>query len=737
MAIMATQLTLRYKLTTWTSIGLFTLLLVSLYFLSNATENSAQVGRFYSWLLLFNALGLIVLATLIGLRVARLIAEYRSRVAGSRLTVKLVLLLVAMAAAPVSLVYIVSVQFLQRGVDSWFDVRMENALNDALELSRVSYEGRLRELARLTRRMAGSLSESDAPSLDLVDMRVSSSASSLTLLDQNGTVIASSDVDPTAIVPDRPPELVLRQLRNGYPYLEMEPISTREFQFRVVMPVDVLGPTGRNYILQALYPVSEQFSTLAGNVESAYAAYNQLAYQREELKLSFILTLSLALGISILIATLTAIILARRVVAPVRQLVAGTEAVAAGNYEQQIPVSGHDEIAYLVRSFNAMSRRIADARQAQRLSHDQAEEERAWLEAVLATLSSGVLTLDHDNRIGSANAAADQILNAPLTQAVGRKLQELVQEYPHLNDFSRVLSKQLQTPGGWQEQLTMFGPRGRQVLILKGASLSTDLAKKREEHVMVIEDVTTLIQAQRDAAWGEVARRLAHEIKNPLTPIQLAAEHLRKRCLSRVDGEDAEILDRSTRTIVQQVEAMKEMVNAFSQYARTPELKPEPMDLGVLVSEVLDLYMESLSGLTIDTQIEANMPRVLADPGRMRQLLHNLFKNAIEAMEGADRRCLSISMQYVGEESSPAVELEVRDSGPGFSSGLIDGLFEPYVTSKPRGTGLGLAIVKRIVDEHGGAIYAANASNGGAIITVHFLPYRDERHESPGLVRVS
>lgn len=706
---------------------LFILLLTSLYLMSAATQNSALFGRLYSLLLGINILALGLLLALIGRHLISLISRYRQRMPGSRLTVRLVIMFVILSVAPISVLYYFSLQFLHRGIDSWFDLRVEKALEDSLELGRTALDSRLRELLRQTRLQVETLSqEPDATAaLKIHDMRQRSEAVEMTLLGFNGRVITSSSTDPATVVPALPNTAILQQLRRGLDYAALEPIRNRGLNMRIAMLVPNPDPLGEPRLLHVLYAVPERLDSLANSVQSAFTQYKELAFLRRPLKYSFTLTLSLVLLLSLLTAVWAAFFSARRLVAPISDLAEGTRAVAAGNYDKRLPLPGRDELGFLVRSFNEMTRKIARARDEARESQHQAEEQRAYLEAVLACLSSGVLTLDENATLHTSNSAAEQILGIPLGATPKLSLQQLAAQYPILEPLVETIAHQLNREhGAWQAEVTLFGPNGRQVLICRGSPLRGE-SGQQGEHVIVFDDVTALIQAQRDSAWGEVARRLAHEIKNPLTPIQLSAERLRHKYLDTMAAEDAEILDRSTHTIVQQVESMKTMVKAFSDYARPPRLQLAHIDLGLLINEVLDLYRGDPSiHIHLDTNHE--LPHIDADADRLRQLLHNLVKNALEAGKPDNPLSLDVAVHCAEKDSCRFVELRFQDNGPGFPEAILNQLFEPYVTTKPKGTGLGLAVVKKIVEEHGGILWAENAEPGGALITLR-LPVSSGR----------
>lgn len=705
----------------WPMLLLFVLLLVSLSFMSDATHNSERFGRLYSLLLLTNALGLLVLTGLIGANLYWLLVQYRRRAAGSRLTARLVVTFVILSVLPVSTVYYFSLQFLQRGIDSWFDVQIEASLEDAMELSRSAFDVRLRDLLHQTERLAEELTEvpSALAPLSLFDLRVRSGASELTLIGANGRIIASSSLESTQIIPDRPSDAVLLQLRQGQSYVGLDPVGD-ELHIRAVVSVPSSGgPTAEQRILQALFSVPERLNVKADRVQDAFARYKELAYLRVPLKHSYTLTLSVVLLLSLLSAVWAAFYSARRLVAPIRDLAEGTRAVADGDYSHQLPVTGQDELGFLVQSFNVMTRRLAYARDEASRSQQEVEGQRTYLEALLANLYSGVISLSPDLHLRTVNGAASKILQLELQDFAGIAFDSLLERHPHLRPLVAAVDLHRQRADEhWTEELTLFGSRGRQVLICRAASLPGD-GNRPGGLVLVVDDITALIQAQRDAAWGEVARRLAHEIKNPLTPIQLSAERLRRKFLTQMAPGDAEVLDRSTHTIVQQVEVMKEMVNAFSEYARAPQIELVVLDLNRLVREVMDLYRGAARNQRVTTDLDPARPYVEADAGRLRQLLHNLVKNAQEAVAGIEgTNHIQVATRLRNEDGHEIAELIVSDQGPGFSEDMLDRLFEPYVTSKPKGTGLGLAIVKKIVEEHAGVIMADNDPQGGARVCI-------------------
>jgi len=724
-------------------------MLGSLWLLSAATENSGQFGRMHVALVVVNVVGLIVLVGLIGVDLVRLSRQYRRAATGSRLTVRLVVIFVVMALVPVSIVFYFSLGFLQRGIDSWFDVRVERAMDDSIELSRSSLDMRMRDRLNQTRMMAENLQgiPNTVVLFNLNELRNESQASELTLLSGGGRVIASSSNNST-IIPQKPTPRMLSQAREGKSYVGLAPIDDLGLHVRVAVkvgapieeslhaPLDSLmestsligtpvltstkGVTTQHRVLFALFPVDPRVSVLADSVQSAYAKYKELVYLRGPLKQSFSFTLALVLLVTLLSAVWAAFFFAQRLVAPIRILAIGTRAVAAGNYHKKLPITSNDELGTLVQSFVDMTDKVSDAQRVARRSQYQAEREQAYLRAVLGRLSSGVITLDKNQVVRALNATASQVLHLSLDEAMGKTLAQLQDEVPEIQTFVKAVSHYIDDVAeDWRQEITLTGSTGHKTLMCQGATLPS-VKGIPAGYVIVFDDVTAMIQAQRDAAWGEVARRMAHEIKNPLTPIQLSAERLRHKYLHTMAPKDAEVLDRSTHTIVQQVQAMKEMVQAFSDYARAPKLHLQPMALPKLIAEVLDLYANETQQVSIEFLTEPEVPMVDVDAGRIRQLIHNLVRNAIESLASRDDGKVSIRLGAIEQavESEHRVMLSVEDNGPGIPEDMLDKLFEPYATSKSQGSGLGLAVVKRIIEEHSGILYAENRSEGGARIVV-------------------
>jgi len=701
------------------------LLLVLAYLLSAATEDSSRLNDLF--LVIFGIAGaaLLLLLVILGRSIYKLFRDFKSRQAGSRLTVRLVSLFVLLILGSTTVVYSFSMHFLHRGINSWFDVQIEQALNDSLELSRTSIGIRLRTLLRQTRLMAGVLSElpeSELPK-NIRELTQLSGAIELSVWTLNGTLITASSESPVIMVPVKPDESILRQLNQGEDYIGIDPGEDNKLQLRAAVRIPNALSIGEQRLLHVLFPINKRLSELGKIVQEAYTDYKELSYLRKPLITIFTLALSLIVLLTLLMSVWFAIWISRRIVLPLQELAEGTQAVSSGNYNMQLTASGQDEIAFLVRSFNQMTQRLTQARNASQRSHRLLEQQTNYLTTVLGSLSSGVITIDKEHHLKTANSTSNKILGINLQQRLETPLIELIKQQQELQPFISLIEQKISDSTSWQEQLELNQVTGVQSLMCRGTTLPDS-----EGWVIVFDDITTLLQAQRNAAWGEVAQRLAHEIKNPLTPIQLSAERLQHKYVPLVGEQESATLSRLTNTIVQQVEAMKSMVNDFSDYARNPGLQRKPHSFGSLIREVLTLYQSNPDHqfllINPTEEIVVNL-----DQNRIRQVLHNLLKNAIEASEDNDR-AVEITIHYntrvIDDENH--LEVSITDNGPGIPQGMLRSLFEPYVSNKPKGSGLGLAIVKKIIEEHKGKVWAENPSGQGASI-LFTIPMEDNEVE--------
>ncbi|MCK9606277.1 MAG: ATP-binding protein [Methylomonas sp.] len=687
---------------------LFGFILLSLQLMSSSTQESSELSEMHSWLLVINTLGSITLLILVAVNAYSLVRELKKKEAGSRLTTRMVSLFVLLALAPAAIVFYFSVQFLHQGIDSWFNVEIDRAMDDALELSQSALAQRMNWHIKQTRHIAAQLeNKSDTLiALEIGALWADSGAMEIAAFSSQGRILASSSTNPSDILPHLPDEQMWLQLRQNKEYFAFDPGDNDEMMVRVILPID----RDQKRFLQVLYPIPVRVTDLADSIEFAFIRYQEMTFLRNSLKTSFSLILLLVLLLSLLAAIWVAFISIRNIVAPVKELVKGTQAVADGDYKQQLPVMSQDDLGFLVESFNQMTKRIARSRDETRAAGLEVENQRAYLETILANLTAGVISFDADFHIRTANQAAYRILHIPVSHFVSQSLSNLASKHAELADVLEAIQQLLEKADDiWEQRIVFLGPNGRQELLCRGTPLFLQDGS-RMGAVVVFDDVTDLIQAQKNAAWGEVARRLAHEIKNPLTPIQLSAERLQHKLSKELPETSQDFLQRGTRTIVQQVEAMKRMVDDFSEYARPSKKQVEKINLIDLIQEILALYVPS--GILFSTSFSSRSVIIEADPVSIRQVLHNLIKNAQEATAGNCR--IEIKINKAVRNNAEYAELGIYDNGSGLHADQIETIFEPYVTSKAKGTGLGLAIVKKIIEEHGGVIWVDTSYNGGA-----------------------
>ena len=682
------------------------------YLLSSASANTDLFAHNFPWLLGATGTLVAVMILLVGYQVVQLRHKMHAGVFGAKLTFRLMLVFGLMALLPGTVVYAVSVQFLSKSIESWFDVRVDRALESGLNLGQVALDSLQHELIRKAESMAQTLAEKPASSHpgELNLLREQNNIQEATLFNEHGRLISFSSSERSGwslLVPDNSALLQIRQQR---PYSRIENIEGRGLYMRVIVPVNLLSFTEDIRVLQLLQPVPVKLADDAEAVRLAFQDYQELSLSRLGLKRLYGMTLTLAMVLTLLTTVALAFLISEQIAAPLRALAKGTRAVAKGDFSQMHPVNSRDELGMLTKSFNRMTRQLAEARTATEDSRTQIEKSYAYLETVLANLTSGVIAFDEQLRVRSINPAAEEILGVNANALRGLQPYQWTMHAAYIADFAYVVATQFQTlPNAvWQQQITYRDYQNKRILLVRGTNLLRGIDGG---YVLVFDDITHLVRAQRDAAWGEVARRLAHEIKNPLTPIQLSAERIEHKFAAKLSATDAATLRRSIQTIVTQVSVMKEMVNAFAEYAKTPKAFLLPVNLNALIGEVLDLYGHDD---TIKLNLSESLPLVMGDAKLLRQVIHNLLQNAQDALIGISHPYVEIRTQA----AQHGVELLISDNGSGLPGDVMESLFEPYATTKPKGTGLGLAIVKKIIEEHQGTITLENRLQGGVIVCV-------------------
>ncbi|MDR0735951.1 MAG: HAMP domain-containing protein [Zoogloeaceae bacterium] len=704
--------------------GIFGILLWS--FLMRASTSAGTLSGQYPLILAANLLLVLTLLALVGWQMYRLWRDLRDKVFGSRLKLRLMLMFGLVAVIPGALMYGVSVQFITRSIESWFDVRVEKALESGLDLGRSSLDYLQGELLQKAHGMARDLAAGATPDGRLRSrisrLREQSAVDSVALFAPNGQLMVSAQSDLSRPLPPLPSISELKQARASAQALSIiDNLDTGHLQLRILIAIAPKNFFEPPQVLQLAQNVPESLSANAEAVQAVHRDYQELQLAREGLTRIYALSLTLTVLVAIFSAFALAFVLARRLSAPLSILVEGTQAVAQGDYSPRQAVKTHDELGVLTQSFNRMTRQLDEARRETERHRNEVEAARAWLESILANLSAGVLVFDRHATLRTINVGAVNILGTSSKTLIDQGAAEWRDAFSALGQA--IHAHFADNAREWQEQFVQDEAGGqKKILLLRGAPLP---AMSGGGHVVVFDDVTQLINAQRSAAWGEVARRLAHEIKNPLTPIQLSAERLQLKLTDHLEGRARELLERSTQTIINQVLAMKRMVDDFRDYSQRATPRFAALDLNALIREVLALYEHSR--MTITAELACDLPPVAGDANQLRQIIHNLLKNGEDALESiaAPRLCIQTE-----KADARFIHLRISDNGEGFPPEMLARVFEPYVTTKPRGTGLGLPIVKKIVEEHRGGIDIQNLAQGGASIRIR-LPIAAQDTPAP------
>ena len=677
--------------------------------LMSTAADTAIFTRHYPLLIGLNVILALAMLSLVSWQLRLLWRDYRAQVFGARLKLRLMMMFGIVAVLPGALVYGVSVQFVTRSIESWFDVRVEKALESGLHLGRSALDSLLTDLTGKAQSMANELSDLKEAGRRsaLLRLREQNAVQSAALFSVGGQLLSSASSEISGLLSDLPTQAQLKQARSTQAVTAVEGEDGKLY-LRVLVPVAARTVFDEPRILQLIQPVPPSLAYDADAVQGVYRDYQELQLARQGLTRIYALTLTLTVLVALFGAFALAFVMTRRLSAPLSILAEGTQAVAQGDFSPRQAVYSRDELGMLTQSFSRMTRQLDDARRETERHRSELESARGYLESILANLSAGVLVFDRNSVLRTINEGALTILNDDFAGLIGAA----VDQWPRQNVLGQFIRHNFATAKEveWQTQVELERANGMpQVLLLRGSRLPETSGGG---DVVVFDDVTRIVAAQRSAAWGEVARRLAHEIKNPLTPIQLSAERLQFKLAGKLMNGDADMLARGTQTIINQVQAMKRMVNDFRDYARLPVPEVEPLDLGALVSEVLGLYESST--VSIETRFAGDLPKVLGDATQLRQVIHNLLRNSEDALEGREAAAIHIETERAGQQA----RLLIADNGPGFPVELLPRIFEPYVTTKARGTGLGLSIVKKIVDEHQGTIEISNAPEGGARIDI-------------------
>jgi nitrogen fixation/metabolism regulation signal transduction histidine kinase len=690
---------------------------IAVFLLATASANTELFGKSYDSLLLVNGVLVGLLMVVVGVQLLQLWRKRKAGIFGSRLAVRLVLLFASVAVLPGALVYAVSVQFLGKSIESWFDVRVDRALEGGLNLGRNALDYLKQETVNKSRQIALTLAEGGPGSVSTRLNRAAEQAGvfEAVLFSSTGGVLAVAGIGGSTAPPEPPAAAALRRARLQQTTQTVEQTADGLFsKLRVVVPVNTDDQLEPLKVLQVIEPVPKTLAQDFETVRAGWDDYQKISISRQGVKRLYALTLTLTLLLALTSALGLAVVLSERFSAPLGVLAEGTRAVAQGDFTRRQPVTSKDELGVLTESFNTMTVQLSEAQQKTEESRRATETTRAYLESILGNLSAGVLAFDDRYRLRTANASAAVILQQPLAELSGTPLADWGRKLPALAPFAELVAEGFRASrdAQWQKQAELSVSNLMRTLLMRGSRLPVVPVAG---YVVVFDDVTDLAQAQRDAAWGEVARRLAHEIKNPLTPIQLSAERLERKLSTSLEGADREALSRGTQTIIAQVAAMKHMVDDFAIYARQPRPGTmQPVDVGALLLDVLALYDNLRPHITL--ALPPSPVFVQGEPTRLRQVFHNLLQNAIDAQAEATEPHFDIVLEERGDE----IALSFEDAGSGFPETVLHRAFEPYVTTKAKGTGLGLAIVKKIIDEHHGRVELFNRSPRGARVMLIF-----------------
>ncbi len=703
-------------------ISLSSVLLIMLIMLSQILQNASEFAASYNILLLLSLAGLTLLLGFLVKTLFKLYSQYKSNTPGIKLTLKLSRTVALVVGVPIAILYYFAIVFIHQGIDQWFDVKTEIALKSAVTLVRTVQDDQVRnELNRLLALVEEERDELISDPLSTIStinrIRILTNAQEASIYTKNSQLIAFSSQFDAHILPNQPSKALFQQVRQQNTYAAIESIDNMGSMhqiIRLIVPVKD-NSLQTQYILQIILPISDVITQLANDVKIASSQYQELSFLKGPLKTSFTLILSLVLLLTLVSAILFTLQAIQNMMRPIRTLAKGTQDVMEGDYSVNMPIESQDEFGQLIQSFNKMTQQIARARNDIKFSHQETEIQKLYLQTIIKSLKSAVITLDNEKNLKTINHVANNILNADLSKKLGSPLKDIIQleGSRHLHSLVEQIFTFFNTDSTWNKQLEFDSLQEQKILLIHGSTLPS-LDKRSSGYIIVIEDITQIVQAQKQAAWSDVAQRLAHEIKNPLTPIQLSAERLNYKLHEKLTTDDQVLLTRLTQTIVDQVDAMKNLVQAFSEYADTPEIHRRKLNINELIENVVSMYRDPKATWYINCELDESCPIINADSGKLRQLFHNLIKNAIEACENQTDTLITIRTN----NSNQQLKISICDNGPGIPAETQNWIFEPYSTDKPKGTGLGLAIVKKIVDEHQWHIRTESTLNNGTCFII-------------------
>jgi nitrogen fixation/metabolism regulation signal transduction histidine kinase len=700
----------------------------SLFALMFASDDPEEFNRLQTPILLVNTVSFFVLFVLVTLSGKQLVNDYKKSKLGAKLRLKMTLVFGTLSIIPVAVVFFFATNFMNKGIDVWFDAEVETGLTNALMLGRSALDEQIQEGLFKSTNMSLQLTGIEELDQQLHKLREDSFALELLVLNRELQIIGQSTQTLSGLSPRLPTRTEIIQADSKQSWTSLDASTEGAYLIRVLVPVLGLSSNEIPLYLQSIFGVDPALSMMAESVEQTYAKYGRLTFLKIPLQYSYIFTLALVVLLALLIAVYGSIEFSKNLVEPIESLEEGTRSVAEGDLNIHIPRAGKDEIGILVNSFNEMVKKLASAQTEASESRKIIEHERTTLQAILSGLSAGVIVLDEKQNITLINPAASMILNVDTEPYIGCNVKKIIKTNDLFSQFvSKAISK-IEHKKSWREKITLNLADSTREIMCSYRELSSPT--NNAILLLVFEDISDFLKAQQEAAWSDVARHMAHEIKNPLTPIQLSAERLRKRYASMLKADDLDFLSKSTNTIINQVELMRDMVNAFGEFAKDPDLQFENLDLNQLLNEAVSLFEEEKNTEYFSLVLDNKVKSIEGDVKRILQMLNNLLTNAIDAVTAVKKPIITISTKLLTKQDGAFVELSVMDNGHGFNEKALRSAFEPYFTQKTKGTGLGLAIVKKLVSEHNGWVRAQNNPDQGACLTITIPIKRDQKTNS-------